>query len=113
MFLSKAAMKAPGFSLMSADVMDANRLTTSACGSARHRAAAAAETSARLRAIARIDFDVLLREIASPETGLTLPTALDSELDLTIPGVQFLFQLIFRELSRQSAPAHGDTLHID
>src|SRR5258708_7218476 len=113
MFLSNPFMKPAALSFESAEAMDANRSTTSACVSAMPAMVAEMAMSARLRAIAGIDFDVLFREVAGPEASFPFAAPVDGELDLAFALVQFLRQLRFRKIDGETVAADLNALQAD
>src|SRR5260370_42448396 len=113
MFLSKPFMKPAALSFESAEAMDANRSTTSACVSAVPAMVAETAMRARLRTIAGIDFDVLLREVAGPEASFTFAAPVDGESDLAFPIVQFPLQLLFLEIDGETVAADQNALQFD
>src|SRR5258708_1415992 len=113
MFLSKPFMKPAALSFESAEAMDANRSTTSACVSAMPAIVAETAMRARLRAIAGIDFDVLFREVASPEASFAFAAPVDGESDLAFALVQFPRQLRFRKIDGETVTADQNALQVD
>src|SRR5258708_38579731 len=113
MFLSKPFRKPDALSFESAEAMDANRSTTSACVSAKPAMLAETAMKARLRTIAGIDFDVLLREVAGPEAGGAFAAPVDGESDLAFAIVQFSFQFRFREIDSETVAADHNTLQFN